>query len=250
MTSIPRVAAAGFAVAADVYERARPGYPAAAVEWLAERLRIEPGRTVLDLAAGTGKLTRSLVPLGARVVAVEPVDAMRAKLRETVPEAEALAGTAETIPLRDGAVDAVVVAQAFHWFDAHAALAEVHRVLAPGGGIGLIWNSRDDDDELNRRTQELLAPHQGEVQRHYDLDVEGELERSARFGPVDTRTWPYKQRVDLEMFVDRIASTSYVADLASDRREALLDEFRALGRGAGDPLVIRYVTQVFAADRR
>lgn len=243
------MAAAGFAAAADAYERARPGYPEAAVAWLAERLRIVPGRTVLDLAAGTGKLTRSLVPLGARVVAVEPVAAMRAKLEQALPEVESLEGAAEAIPLEDGAVDAVLVGQAFHWFDAAAALGEIHRVLAPGGGIGLIWNSRDDGDELNRRTQELLEPHQGEVSRHYDLDVEGELVRSGRFGPVDARTWPYEQRVDLDAFVDRIASTSYVADLPAERRGALLDDFRALGREAGDPIVIRYVTEAFAADR-
>ncbi|MGE5691379.1 MAG: class I SAM-dependent methyltransferase [Pseudomonadota bacterium] len=246
---IPRVAAAGFGAAADAYERARPGYPEQAVAWFGERLGIGPGRTVLDLAAGTGKLTRSLVPLGARVVAVEPVAAMRAKLAEALPELDAIEGTAEAIPLADAAVDAVVVAQAFHWFDAPVALREIHRVLVPGGGLGLVWNSRDDEDELNRRTRELLAPYQGEVSRHSELDVVDELARSGRFGPVDSRTWPFEQLLDLETFVDRIASTSYVADLPPVEREALLDEFRELGGRAGDPIVVRYVTQAFAADR-
>ncbi|HSC93184.1 MAG TPA: class I SAM-dependent methyltransferase [Gaiellaceae bacterium] len=249
MTPIARVAAAGFTAAADAYERARPGYPAAAVAWLAERLAIGPGRTVLDLAAGTGKLTRSLVPLGARVVAVEPVAAMRSKLQQAAPEAEALEGTAEAIPLGDGSVDTVLVAQAFHWFDARAALREIHRVLAPGGGIGLVWNLRDDADELTRRTEELLAPHKVEVSGLWAFDVEGDLTRSGRFGPVEAATWPHEQRLDLDTFVDRFASTSYVADLPAGPREELLAELRRLGREAGEPIVVRYVTEAFAARR-
>ena len=101
MTGIHPTAQAGFSAAAEVYERARPGYPDEAVAWVAERLGIGPGRDVLDLAAGTGKLTRQLVPLGARIVAVEPIDAMRAELERAVPGVEALAGTAEAIPLAD-----------------------------------------------------------------------------------------------------------------------------------------------------
>ena len=131
--SINEVAAKGFSSAADIYERGRPGYAPEAVSWLCERLGIGPERTVLDLAAGTGKLTRDLVPSGARVIAVEPLDEMRAHLERVVPAAESLAGTAEQIPLADGSVDAVVCAQAFHWFDPERALPEIHRVLRPGG---------------------------------------------------------------------------------------------------------------------
>ena len=120
-------AAAGFSLGAAAYERGRPGYPAEAIGWLAEQLGLRAGRTVLDLAAGTGKLTRALVETGAEVVAVEPVDEMRAQLEAAVPAARALAGTAEEIPLADGAVDAVTVAQAFHWFDRDAAFTEIHR---------------------------------------------------------------------------------------------------------------------------
>ena len=120
----------GFA-AADVYERGRPDYPAAAIAKIVERLGLRPGRTVLDLAAGTGKLTRLLAPSGANVIAVEPVHEMRAELERRVPGIAALAGTAERIPLTDGYVDAVTVGQAFHWFDADKALREIHRVLTP-----------------------------------------------------------------------------------------------------------------------
>src|SRR5205807_4612798 len=107
----------GFDRAAEIYERARPEYPPQAVTWLAERLDLRAGRTVVDLGAGTGKLTRALVATGARIVAVEPLAEMRRVLEGAVPEAEALAGTAEAMPLPDAFADAVTVAAAFHWFD-------------------------------------------------------------------------------------------------------------------------------------
>src|SRR3954467_12164403 len=118
--------------AADVYERGRPDYPAAAVAAIVSELGLGPGRTVLDLAAGTGKLTRLLVPSGANVLAVEPVREMRVELERGGGGVGVFAGTAERIPLNDGYLDAVTVGQAFHWFDAQPALREIHRVLRPG----------------------------------------------------------------------------------------------------------------------
>src|SRR5262249_30183997 len=140
VTEIHPTAAGGFAVSAEAYERARPGYPEEAVAWLAERLGIRSGRDVLDLAAGTGQLARALVPLGARVTAIEPIDEMREQLFGALPDVDAFDGTAEAIPLPDESVDAVTCAQAFHWFRPVEALREIHRVLRPGGGLGLIWN--------------------------------------------------------------------------------------------------------------
>ena len=159
MSDIHPTAAAGFSAAAEVYERARPGYPDEAVAWVAELLGIAPGRDVLDLAAGTGKLTRQLVPFGARIVAVEPIDAMRAELERAVPGVEALAGSAEAIPLPDTSVDAVTCAQAFHWFRPEAAVAEIRRVLRPGGGLALLWNGRDPAEERHARLHELFSRH-------------------------------------------------------------------------------------------
>lgn len=132
-----RAAAVGFARAGADYERGRPGYPTAAVDRLAVELRLGPGRVAVDLAAGTGKLTRALVRTGAELVAVEPVAGMRRKLTASLPSVRALEGTAEAIPLTEGSVDAVLVGQAFHWFDTPVAAREIHRVLRPGAGSDL-----------------------------------------------------------------------------------------------------------------
>ena len=154
---LDRSSATAFAKVADVYERYRPGYPPAAVEWVVERLGIGPGTTVVDLAAGTGKLTRQLVPTGATVVAVEPLEEMREQLVEAVPGVQALAGSAEEIPLDDASADAITVASAFHWFDLDRALPELHRVLRPGGASRRSATGRDLSEPLQLAVQEIVG---------------------------------------------------------------------------------------------
>jgi ubiquinone/menaquinone biosynthesis C-methylase UbiE len=246
--SINEVAARGFSSAADVYERVRPGYAPEAVAWLGERLGISPGRTVLDLGAGTGKLTRDLVPTGAQIVAVEPLEEMRAHLLEAVPGVEALEATAEAIPLADESVDAVVCAQAFHWFRP-AALPEIHRVLRPEGALALIWNSRDLSDPIQKELDQLLDPV-----RPADQQIRGEhsgekLAASPLFGPVEHRTWPSEQRVTRDELVDLISSRSYVASMPASARAELLDTIRSSFPAESEPIVVRYVVDVFVADR-
>jgi ubiquinone/menaquinone biosynthesis C-methylase UbiE len=233
-------AEAGFSAAAEVYERARPGYPDEAVAWVAEQLGIGAGRDVLDLAAGTGKLTRQLVPFGARIVAVEPIDAMRAELERAVPGVEALAGTAEAIPLPDASVDAVTCAQAFHWFRADDAVPEIRRVLRPGGGLALLWNGRDLDDPKHNRVDELLAPHRREF-------PSGENHWRAVLGPLELRTWRYTQSLTLEEYVDRVASTSFVGAMELAQRREFLREVRDALKGFGEPLDLRYLTDVYVS---
>jgi SAM-dependent methyltransferase len=143
-------------VAAD-YERHRPEYPEEALYWAANQVGIEDGARVLDVGAGTGKLTRGLVALGYEVVAVEPGGPMLDQLRQAVPEAEALEGSAEGIALADADVDAAFAAQAFHWFDRERAVPELHRVVRPGGGLVLLWNWWDDRDPLQHELAELIG---------------------------------------------------------------------------------------------
>lgn len=129
-----------FGSAAAAYERGRPSYPPDAIDWLLPA----GARNVLDLGAGTGKLTTRLVERGLDVVAVDPIPDMLEVLRSSLPETPALLGTAEEIPLQDNSVDAVLVAQAWHWVDPERAIPEVARVLRPGGRLGLVWNTRDE----------------------------------------------------------------------------------------------------------
>lgn len=247
--SINDIAAKGFSSAADVYERGRPGYAPEAVAWLVDRLDLRPGRVVLDLAAGTGKLTRDLVPSGAGVIAVEPLDEMRAQLEEAVPGARALKGTAEAIPLADKSVDAVVCAQAFHWFDPDGALLEIHRVLRPGGALALIWNSRDLSDGLQAQIDEMLDPYRGEAARTWTGRHEEVVGQSPLFGEVGTRTWPSEQPVSLDGLCDVVASRSYVASLDAPERDELLGAIRRAFADRPRPLVLRYEVDAFVADR-
>jgi SAM-dependent methyltransferase len=230
-------AARGFGLAADAYERGRPDYPAAAIEWLAERLDLRPGRTVVDLAAGTGKLTRLLVPTGADVVAVEPIAEMRAKIQD----ARALDGAAEAIPLADGSVDAVTVGQAFHWFRADEALAEIRRVLRPGGGLALVWNVRDNDDPVHAAVSAILAPLERGVPRGRTLDWADVI------GASETATFPHEQLVDEDTLVERFASVSFVAAAPPEERARVEEQLRALAREVGAPVRLPYVTEVYLA---
>ncbi len=249
MTDIHPAAAGGFASSADAYERGRPGYPEEAVAWIADRLGLGPGKDVLDLAAGTGKLTRALVPFGARVIAVEPIDEMREHLLRTLPDVDAFDGTAEAIPLPDGSVDGVACAQAFHWFRMDEALREIHRVLRPGGGLALVWNVRDLSDPLQARIQELTEEHGAELRLHRDIDPAREVAGSGLYGPVEERSWPYVQRLSRAHLVDRIASTSYIALLDPDTRADVLSRVLEAADGLPEPIGIRYVTDVFVAHR-
>jgi SAM-dependent methyltransferase len=232
--------ARGFEQVAAAYERGRPGYPLEAVDFVAERLRLGPGKTVLDLAAGTGKLSRELVRSGADVIAVEPVAAMRARI-VGVPAVE---GTAEEIPLADQSVDAVTVGQAFHWFDGDRALAEIHRVLKPGGGLGLLWNRRDDGQALQARIGELIEPFRGTAPAHASLEWRRAFERTNLFEPLGERHFPSEQVTDADGLVARVASISFIAQLAEPERDRILTAVRRLA-GPEEPVVLAYRTDVF-----
>jgi SAM-dependent methyltransferase len=244
VSGIHPAARGGFALAADAYERGRPGYPEVAVEFLAARLRLGPGRTVVDLAAGTGKFTRPLLATGAEVVAVEPVAEMRAALPAA---ARAVDGTAEAIPLRAASADAVTVAQAFHWFDGDVALAEIHRVLRSGGTLALVWNRRRMDDPLNRAVEELIAPYRGHTPALRTNAWRAAFERTDLFGPLEEHAFPNDQSLDADGLVDRVASISFIASLDEAARADVLQAVRAL---AGDGRVtIHHDTEVHLSER-
>jgi SAM-dependent methyltransferase len=240
------VAAAGFGSAAEVYDRARPSYPAAAIGWLVERTGLGPGRTVADVGAGTGKLTRLLVPTGARVIAVEPIPEMRA----LIGAGEVVDGTAEDLPLAAESVDVVTVAQAFHWFDHAKALPELHRVLRPGGWLVLFWNMRDLANPLQRAVEDLLSEHRGRLTPQRDGQWRAPLAESDLFGDEERAEFRFEQRFTVDDLCERVASTSFVAALPADARDALLTRVRALAAGLDEPFPFPYQTEVLLFPRR
>ena len=223
-------AAVGFDRQAGAYAAVRPSYPPGAVAVLADELRLAPGARVCDLAAGTGIFTRLMVAAGFDVVAVEPVAGMRRELEGSTPGVEILDGTAEHLPLGDGSVAAVTAAQAFHWFDASAALAEIHRVLSPSGGLELLWNVRDESVDWVRELTDLIHTRSGG--RPYDDHRERPwaevVAESGLFSPVSTRRFANPVAATPATVVERVRSTSYVAAMEPDAMQSLLDEVAVL----------------------
>jgi SAM-dependent methyltransferase len=217
---------------APTYDAVRPEWPASTISWL---IGDRPaGSRVLDLGAGTGKGTRTLVALGMRTTAVDPSEGMLARLRPTVPEATVLVGDAESIPLDDGAVDAVIVLQAWHWFDPAAAARECARVLASGGTLGVAWHVRDERipwvaaiSDASGRREDPLA----------DLRAARDPDVGPPFGPAEVEFFPYVHVVTVDELVDLASSWSYLA-LAPDRDERLA-AIRAVGEQAEEGGVVR-----------
>jgi ubiquinone/menaquinone biosynthesis C-methylase UbiE len=232
--------ARSFGSVAEAYDRGRPAYPADAVTWLAGG----EARVVLELGAGTGKLTRELVDQGHAVFATDPDEAMLAVLRERVPEVSAKVATAEEIPANDRSVDVVVVAQAFHWFDHEAALPEIARVLKPGGHVALVWNSRDERIPWVRRMGDILG--------RQDLDTSSSehLVHSDLFGFMEEASFKHWQEIDRETILDMARSRSSFAVMDEEEQASHLAEVRAFyddfGRGM-DGMQIPYVTRCYRA---
>jgi ubiquinone/menaquinone biosynthesis C-methylase UbiE len=226
---IHAAAEVGFGSAADRYDRGRPSYPVDAVAYLVSELGIGSGRTVVDLAAGTGKFTEMIVPTGAHIIAVEPVAEMRAVLESACPTVEAIDGTAEALPLDDASVDAVVVAQAFHWFDGDRAVPEIRRVLRDGGRLGLIWNARDETPAWSRRLTEIFDELAEPTDPRYKHGAwRSAFERTDAFTPFEHRAFDHAHEVDRVAFIDRVLSVSYVASARTDVRDAVVHQVERL----------------------
>ena len=233
--------ATSFASVADAYERGRPEYPDDAVRWL---VGDEPA-DVVDLGAGTGKLTRRLVALGHRVIAVEPLDGDArapppAPFRRPVP----LTGSAEQIPLPDASADVVACAQAFHWFDQRAALREMARVLRPGGRVALVWNTRDSREPWTAALSEAIGNETVESR-----DAESPIIESGLFGTVEQAAFPFVQRLGREELLDLVRSRSYCAVMAPEEREQVLARVAELyeSHAGADGIDLPYVTECFRA---
>ena len=241
-TAQHRRQASSFGGAAAAYERGRPPYPPEAVDWLLP----EGASRVLDLGAGTGKLTRQLRDRGLDVIAVEPSEGMREQLTRAVPGVSVHAGSAEEIPLPDHSVDAVLVAQAWHWVDRSRAVPEVARVLVPRGRLGLVWNIRDEREEWVAELGRIL--HDPVEHHRADRGIIG-----PPFGLVEYRDVEWAHRLSRDELIDLVASRSYVITMADQERAAVLAGVAHLAdrrlslTGAGE-LVLPYVTECYRAD--
>lgn len=227
-TALPEVAAKGFTAGAKAYERTRPTYPAQAVNYLIEAMDLGPGATVLDLGAGTGKFTRLLLPTGAKIVAVEPIAEMRSEFETVLPEVELLAGTAESIPLADASVDAVICAQAFHWFNADKALPEIHRVLKPAGKLGLIWNQRQGSDEWEIELEKILAPLRPSFMNQDAVQWKQYFHQSAFFDELQEACSLLPMQQSPAELLERMASISFVAALPPLEKSEVLQRIEDL----------------------
>ncbi len=205
-----------FGSAAAAYERGRPSYPPEAIDWLIPR----GARQVLDLGAGTGKLTTRLVERGLEVVAVDPIPDMLEVLRASLPETRALLGTAEEIPLEDNSVDAVLVAQAWHWVDPERAIPEVARVLRPGGRLGLVWNTRDERLGWVRELGEIIGSN--DDPRRADVTL------PAPFTDMQRHQVEWTNYLTPQALIDLVASRSYCITSPTEVRTRTLDQVREL----------------------
>jgi SAM-dependent methyltransferase len=237
------------------YDELRPGYAPEAIAWVAKRASLRAGSVVVDLAAGTGQLSRRFAPLGVDLSAVEPAANMRAVMKERLPAVRVEVGTAEAMPSADGSVDAVVVGNAFHHFERRSAFAEIRRVLHPGGVLALFWAWALEEGELAipgmREIDEVVEAVRAsnEIATAYRSWAEVP-DTAAGFGPFERREFRVTHDIAAARLADLYATSSDVASMPEPVRRDLLDRVRRLSRELPETLHIPGRTVVDLCERR
>jgi SAM-dependent methyltransferase len=227
------------------YQKARPDYPGDAVSFLVNSLGIDDDAHVLDLGAGTGIFTGQLLPYCAQITAVEPTPGMREILSHRLPTVNVLDGRDVAIPLEDATVDCVIVAQAFHWFDAPVALEEIHRVLVEGGRLGVLWNERDESV--------AWVADLGEAMRwpiHQPYEVGQDFSPVLSSGPfvnIERRKFSHRQVLDHEGLRQRVLTTSYIAVMDEEEQRTVMREVQKVMDQLPETIELPYVTDVYRA---
>jgi len=250
MNHVHDSAAAGFQSAADAYQRGRPGYSPKVSHWLAAELGVCSASKVVDLGAGTGKFTKLLAELSNDVTAVEPVEAMRRQLKQTLPSVQTIQGSATNIPLSDSSVDFVFCAQAFHWFANAQSLAEISRVLKPGGTLGLVWNTRDETVDWVAQLTRIITPYEGDAPRYYKGTWK-ETFPADGFGPLSETSFTHAHTGSAEdVIVNRFMSVSFIAAQDDETRSKIRQEVLETIRKSDalrdrEEVTLPYITQCF-----
>ncbi|MBN2979721.1 SAM-dependent methyltransferase [Pseudomonas fluorescens] len=254
MTAVHASAQQGFSTQAGTYAQGRPDYPRQLTGWLTQALAIDARSTVIDLGAGTGKFTRLLSTLAPTLIAVEPVAAMGAQLTRLLPDVRLVDGTAESMPLPTASADAVVCAQAFHWFSTRAALAEIHRVLKPQGRLGLVWNVRDESVGWVAAITEIITPYEGDTPR-FHTGRWREAFTGEYFSDPEVTCFAYQHvGSPREVIMDRFLSVSFIAALPAAEKSTVTAQLQTLidthpdlrGR---DTVAFSYQTQAYCCRR-
>lgn len=242
--------ARSFGRQAASYEAGRPGYPLAAVEWMLEAVTTAGRRPrVADVGAGTGKLTRVVVETGAEVVAVDPDAEMLAALRAELPAVPTAIGTAESLPLADDSLDAVVLGQAWHWVDPVAASHEIGRVVRAGGALGLVWNIRDEREPWVARMTQIMHGSNAEVMMH-----EGGPRVAAPFPALQERLFAWSRPMTADRLMAMARSRSYLITAPAEDRARVEAELLALfgslpALAGGGAIDLPYLTHAFRTTR-
>ena len=245
-------AAEGFSSSAEAYERGRPEYPEEAVRFVQKTFGLTDGSTLVDLAAGTGKLTRALRATESWMVALEPLTEMRQQFRAVLPQIPLVGAIAERLPLRDTSVGAVVVANAWHWFNSNAAAAEVHRVLHPGGGLAIVYNRRDESVDWVAELSEIIDRHRGDTPQYRSGKWREVLDSTPLFGPLRRTDFPYEHAMSPELLRDRVLSVSFIAQLDESRRRRVVeavDELVGRHLGGQQEFTLPHRTEVYTTTK-
>lgn len=212
----------------QAYDRGRPDYPQKVIDFLSLTFPILPNSTTLELGVGTGKFTKLLLEAGVKVVAMEPLPEMRKKFATNFPSIDVIDGTAEQIPLPDSSVDHVLVAQAFHWFDAPKAMREIHRVLKPHGNLGLVWNVQDRNHDWVEKLGQIVDVHEKGIPQFRSSPWKQAFSRINIFSPLQEVQFNHTHPSTPEMVIDRVASISFIAKLPEVERKVVLKQVRNL----------------------
>lgn len=251
MSTIHPTAAQGFSSSAALYQQTRPSYPLQIVSWLRSELELTSQSQVIDLAAGTGKFTQYLKQVTSHIVAVEPIAEMQQQLKAAHPEITTLTAYSDQIPLESAHYDAVLTAQAFHWFANQDTLTEVHRLLKPHGHFGLVWNQRDNSVPWVKAISDILLPLEANTPRYHSGEWKKAFQNQPWFKLGSEQHFVHPHHGTVEQVVSkRLLSTSFIAMMPPEQQQQLKQQFEQvifdyLGKRPDDEIDFPYLTYAY-----